>query len=146
MATVSGETCPMICSDTETRRMLGILVVHNDPSFFDAVAWLLRSDCRVLVVRNTLEAVRLLNQTSAVDLLVVDVCNPPDRPDAITLACMTRAWRPSLPILFLATEHDWRRQGDTLSNSTVLLKPTTPDEVVMEVREIMAALTEAHTI
>jgi CheY-like chemotaxis protein len=117
-----------------------IVVVDDDPTFGKATARVLRAAGFESFSRPT--AVSLsktwedLESTRPIDLLITDIVMP-DRVNGVALSRMVRMRRPKLKVIYL-TAYDIPGVADE-AIGPVLRKPIDEEQLVAEVRRILAA-------
>jgi DNA-binding response OmpR family regulator len=111
-----------------------VLVVDDEPSLRVMIARALQADGHTVVLAGDgMEAWGLIEEGNGpFDLLVVDMVMP--RWDGTTLIRRVRAERPAQRILLITGKPDRTLDGSLPANVPVLLKPFTPNELVLAVR------------
>lgn len=124
-----------------------VLIVDDDADARGAMGRVLeRQGYSVVVAGSGTEALSLLQGTHVpVDLLVTDVQMPGILGDALVVQ-VRRSW-PELPVLFVSGEPDFATLPETAGGrSKFLLKPFTPEELLVAVLRLLAPFTETAEI
>jgi two-component system, cell cycle sensor histidine kinase and response regulator CckA len=118
-----------------------LLLVEDEPALRLLVVTMLEeAGYRVLQAGNGLDAIALAERHRGdIDLLLTDVVMP--RLSGPELAQKLRGLRPGLEVLFMSGYNDSRliHRGVEEANINLLVKPFTPDELVMKVEELTGA-------
>ena len=78
-----------------------IVIVHDDPTFLETTATLLRADgYDVAAFEDSMAAMNALESAAHVEVLVTRVNFPEGKPNGISLALVTRTKRPFLKVVF----------------------------------------------
>ncbi|MCU1395559.1 MAG: tcrX [Ilumatobacteraceae bacterium] len=121
----------------DVEKGLHVLVVDDEPSIVDAVATALRYEGYEVSEARTGRAGLSAAQTSAPDLIVLDVMLPDV--DGFEIARRIRADGLTTPILFLTARDslDDKKQGFSAGADDYVTKPFSLAEIVMRVRAIL---------
>jgi two-component system cell cycle sensor histidine kinase/response regulator CckA len=118
-----------------------LLLVEDEPALRLLVVTMLEeAGYRVLQAGNGLDAIALAERHRGdIDLLLTDVVMP--RLSGPELAQKLRGLRPGLEVLFMSGYNDSRlvHRGVEEANINLLVKPFSPDELVMKVEELTGA-------
>lgn len=114
-----------------------ILVVDDEAIIREVVRTILESSSyQVVDVGNGNEALALLEQNHAVDLLLTDVLMPDI--NGIELAKEAKRLRPDLPILFISGY--WDKFEHSMRGFECVPKPFGPVELLSKVREVLSGV------
>jgi len=121
-------------SSGDTRR---ILLVEDDLGLAYAVQrYLVAAGLEVVSVGDPIEALRELESSRRIDLLVSDVKMPEGLPHGFSLGRMAQIRRPRLPIIFITGYPDVAERDKT-PPGLVLTKPIELDRLVAEVLALL---------
>jgi CheY-like chemotaxis protein len=131
---------PLVTMPPEPKPTARVLVVDDDAMVLEVLAGQLRAEgCAVTAAASGAEALRLLDEGTAVDVLVTDLSMP--GMDGVTLISQARARHPDLPSLVLtgyAPEGNAAIAGRVTEGMfTLLRKPVTSAQLMARVSALL---------
>lgn len=117
-----------------------ILVVDDDTAFRRMVARMLVGvGFNVTEAEDFRAAMRVVDGSAPIDLLLADIGLPVGTPHGLSLGSAARVQRPALKVLFMTGDQDPAKFALFAPGSTaVLAKPFTAEELIAAVNSILA--------
>jgi CheY-like chemotaxis protein len=115
-----------------------VLVAEDEPSFRSLFrVWLEGAGFAVRLASDGVEALASITEEGLPDAVVLDVNMP--RLDGVDLCRILRRAEPLLPVVIVSADDDVARIGRLAGASAALAKPSTPNELIGVLRNLLSA-------